>query len=122
MGKKIIFDHYHKDDLVGTVIVDFEEELCYSKRNGKLFLFGDGVVSLSFIEKRLDDRLVPAGRRDEKLFLFKLGLAERDVWKMARSTHLCMMNDYDWIKFRDEEPFDILEFRKREGLKVWERA
>lgn len=41
---------------------------------------------------------------------------------MARSTHLCMMNDYDWIKFRDEEPFDILEFRKREGLKVWKRA
>lgn len=37
MDKKVIFDHYHKDDLVGTVIVDFEEEVCYSKRNGKLF-------------------------------------------------------------------------------------
>lgn len=64
--------------------------------------FHSDMVSLHAIYEFLESRCFPRDRVDCKMILEKMGLDTYDVVKIVRKTHGAMLQDFTWIRFKDE--------------------
>lgn len=64
--------------------------------------FMDDKVSLKKVYEFLESRCFPRDRVDCKAILASMGLDSYDVEKIVKITHGAMLQDFTWIRFKNE--------------------
>lgn len=99
---KINTKEYHFEQESYTVYDDpVEVKRCSDKPKAAQPFMMDH-VSLHRVYEFLESRCFPRDRVDCKAILARMGLDSYDVEKIVRITHGAMLQDFTWIRFKNE--------------------
>lgn len=105
MGKSLIFDWMHEDDVVAHVecYADTGEVRCTELTNVKHWLFmGKRPHTIPYVLQKLESRCPPRTRPDIDEILEYLGVSSYSVLDIVRKTHARMAGDALWMRFEGE--------------------
>jgi hypothetical protein len=106
MGRNIVFEYMHKDEVCAKVEVDVEAGLVICEEYTTVFhrqALGDNPKTIDSVNDFFEGRCFSKDRPDKYLLLEMIGLPQYNPYDIVRKTRGGMTSDDMWIRFSDDE-------------------